>query len=108
MKQKHFVIHIMNIFALTILLCLSMPDCLADQAPQHIGDTVIWRDVREFIIEGKGWDDTDNPFDRLPGRAKSKVPNSVWNLSHDSAGVTVRFVCNAPKIQVSQVIRVKK
>ena len=28
-----------------------------------------WHDVRDLGIEGKGWEDTDGDFERLPARA---------------------------------------
>lgn len=59
-----------------------------------------WHDVRDWGIEGKGWTDTERYFDRLPGRAEGVVRDPVWNLSRHSAGMTVRFVTDAPEIHV--------
>jgi lysophospholipase L1-like esterase len=62
---------------------------------------VQWQDVRALGVEGQGWaeDQLKAPFDRLPARAEGKVPDSVWGLSHQSAGLCVRFVTDAPSIQ---------
>ena len=57
-----------------------------------------WHDVRDWGIEGKGWADTERPFDRLPARAKAKVRPPVWGLSRNSAGMCVRFQTDATAI----------
>ena len=57
-----------------------------------------WRDARQMEVEGKGWMDTKDYYDRLPARAESRVRSDVWNLSHDSAGLSVRFMTDATTI----------
>ena len=57
-----------------------------------------WHDGREFTVEGRGFADTEGPWDRLPARAKAIVPPAVWNLSKNTAGVCVRFVTDAREI----------
>jgi len=57
-----------------------------------------WRDARELVVEGKGWTDTKSFYDRLPARAENHVRPDVWSLSHDSAGMSVRFVSDATTI----------
>ena len=59
-----------------------------------------WKEARELCIEGKGWHDTERPFDRLPLRAKEQVREVVWNLSRCAAGLTVRFETDASEIRV--------
>src|SRR6266550_2829368 len=56
---------------------------------------LLWRDARDLIIEGRGWPDTKDFYDRLPARAEKLVRQNVWNLGHDSAGMCVRFVTDA-------------
>lgn len=60
--------------------------------------SIEWLDARELTVEGQGWSDTESSFDRLPSRAKSKVREKVWNLSHHSAGIVVRFKTDASEI----------
>jgi len=60
---------------------------------------ILWYDIRLIGIEGKGWQDTKAPFDRLPAKAEGTVRDPVWNLSRRSAGMAVRFVTEAPVIQ---------
>ena len=59
------------------------------------GDGLTWHDIRDWGIEGKGWQETERPFDRLPAKAKGKVRPPVWDLSHHSAGMAVRFESDA-------------
>ncbi len=63
------------------------------------GGMILWYDLRELDIEGKGWQDTKAPYDRLPARAEGKVRPPVWGLSRNSAGLCARFVTDAPAIQ---------
>ncbi len=67
-----------------------------------------WIDAKELCIEGKGWKDTQNFYDRLPGKAEGIVREPVWNLSKDSAGITVRFVTDATKIWARWTLRKEK
>lgn len=72
---------------------------------QDVGDSVRWKDVRELKVEGQGWADTQYPFDRLPARAESMVRKPVWDLSHHSAGLVVRFVTDAATISARWSLR---
>ena len=60
---------------------------------------ILWSDIRQFGVEGRGWDDTRAFYDRLPAKAESLVRPPVWELSHDSAGMCVRFVTDAQIIR---------
>ena len=64
-----------------------------------------WTDVRNLNLEGKGWQETQSYFDRLPAKAEAKVRPPVWNLSYDSAGMLVRFVTDATNIHARWVLR---
>lgn len=57
-----------------------------------------WHDIRDWGVEGKGWRETERFFDRLPAKAKGKVRPPVWDLSHHSAGMAVRFESDATAI----------
>lgn len=67
-------------------------------APSTASAAVEYRDANELTIEGRAFADLASPFDRLPARAEKTVRPAVWNLSHDSAGMVVRFVSNSPTI----------
>jgi hypothetical protein len=57
-----------------------------------------WTDMREFGIEGRGWTETKDFYDRLPAKAEGVVRSVVWDLSRDSAGMCVRFTTDATEI----------
>lgn len=50
-----------------------------------------WHDISEWGAEGKGWDDTNAPYDRLPGKAEELVTPEVWSHSHSSIGICSHF-----------------
>jgi len=58
-----------------------------------------WIHAGDLCVEGRGWQETESPFDRLPVRAKGQVPDVVWGLSRMAAGVTVRFETDAPELR---------
>ena len=64
-----------------------------------------WFDARELTVEGKGWTNTEAFFDRYPAKAEKMVRPPVWNLSHDSAGMAVRFITDAPAITARWTLR---
>ncbi|MCB1208314.1 MAG: SGNH/GDSL hydrolase family protein [Verrucomicrobiales bacterium] len=59
-----------------------------------------WHDVTQWGVEGRGWVDQERKrwFDRLPAKAEGRVTPAVWNLSHDSSGMMVRFKTDATTI----------
>lgn len=63
-----------------------------------------WYDVRDWGLEGRGWDDTEAYFDRFPARAKGVVPGPVWSLSRHSAGMLVHFETDADRIWTDHVV----
>jgi hypothetical protein len=74
-------------------------------AAETAAPTIHWTDIREFGLEGQGWRDTKDPYDRLPARAEGRVRQPVWDLSHHSAGMHVRFVTDAPEIHARWTLR---
>ncbi|WP_245942310.1 SGNH/GDSL hydrolase family protein [Algoriphagus chordae] len=50
-------------------------------------------------LEGRGWDDIG--FNRLPSSAENIVRTPVWNLSRQTAGLSISFSSDSPEIQVS-------
>jgi hypothetical protein len=64
-----------------------------------------WHDARALVVEGKGWSDTKEFYDRLPARADGMVRAAVWGLSQDSAGLGVRFVTDATAISARWTLR---
>lgn len=95
---------------LPALLCIALAGCAAKEAPVSDAPApapaaatdekpvIAWRDAREFTVEGKPFADTEGPWERLPARAKGQVPDLVWNLSKNTAGICVRFVTDSKEI----------
>jgi lysophospholipase L1-like esterase len=63
---------------------------------------VVWNDVRDWGVEGRGWstEQLGRYYDRLPARAEGVVREPVWDLSRDSAGMLTAFQTDAPEIHV--------
>jgi len=72
----------------------------ADEVKPKVEDGLAWYDVRDWGVEGKGWEETKRYFDRLPAKAEGVVRGAVWNLSRHSAGMCVRFRTDATTIHV--------
>jgi lysophospholipase L1-like esterase len=68
-------------------------------APADLGDYA-WHNVREWGVEGRAFDDTENYFDRLPARAKAIVREEVWKLSHHTSGMATFFETDATDIAI--------
>ncbi len=86
-----------------ILLAVSLVSILEGFTAQSEA-VVRWTDIRQLGLEGQGWRDTREPYDRLPAKAEGKVPDAVWNLSRHSAGMHVRFVTDAKEIHARWVL----
>ncbi len=67
--------------------------------------TELWYDGKLLLLEGKGWENTESYYDRLPASAKDKVRTPVWDLSHNSAGMCLRFATEATVIKVRWTLR---
>lgn len=48
--------------------------------------------------EGKGWTDTVERYHRLPGRARGRIPDVVWDLSTHSSSLLTRFRTDSRRI----------
>ena len=57
-----------------------------------------WFDIRQLDVEGRGWNDTKDFYDRLPARAEGLARQPVRDLSRNSAGICVRFVTDATSL----------
>jgi hypothetical protein len=57
------------------------------------------------VIEGQAWTgQTEEPYDRLPSRAKGVVREAVWNLGKQASGLMIRFRTNASQIKVRYTV----
>lgn len=69
---------------------------------------LLWFDALELGVEGQGWSKLKHPYDRLPAEADGVVREAVWNLSHNSAGLSVRFVTDSPVVAARWSLRSDK
>lgn len=69
---------------------------------------LLWYDARLLTLEGQGWTETEEYYDRLPAKAKDQVPKAVWGLSKDSAGLCARFLTDSNTIAVRWTVRSPK
>ncbi|MEX0775826.1 MAG: SGNH/GDSL hydrolase family protein [Phycisphaeraceae bacterium] len=76
-----------------------------NMAITHAGSDLVWYDLRELTIEGKGWQDTESFYDRWPARAKGTVRDVVWQLGQRSAGIAARFVTDSTTIAARWMLR---
>ena len=79
---------------LYMLLVLSFPLLSSAAEPE-------WHEATEIGIDGLGWAEAEQPYCRLPLRAKEIVAKGLWNLSIHSAGLHVRFVTNSPTVALN-------
>lgn len=57
-------------------------------------------DASQFDITGKGFENTEMLYSRLPADRKDVIREDLWSLGLNSAGVAVRFSTNSSKISV--------
>lgn len=80
------------------LFATTAPSSAPATKESSIPDNVVWRDVRDWGVEGKAFSDTQDYFDRLPAGAEKVVRKEVWTLSKNSTGMSVRFETDATEI----------
>ena len=85
--------------ALLVLALAGAATALAQTSSHAAPGKILWSDIKQFGVEGRGWNDTKDFYDRLPARAEGVVRPPVWDLSHDSAGMCVRFVTDATTLR---------
>jgi hypothetical protein len=76
-----------------------------NMATTQPGSDLLWFDIKDLGVEGRGFTDTAEFYDRLPARAKGVVPDPVWQLSQHSAGMCVRFITDSKSISADWTIR---
>jgi hypothetical protein len=89
-----------RIIILLFLNCLSSTLFAQNPAPKK--EKLLYYGKAHFIIEGSGIPEVEkeSPYDRLPLSSKEKVRKAVWDLSKNSAGITIRFFSNSSQIRI--------
>ena len=60
---------------------------------------------KDAVITGRGWnEELKGNYKRLPECFKIAVPDKIWNLSSNSAGLTIKFFTNSRNLQVKYTI----
>jgi lysophospholipase L1-like esterase len=78
----------------------SRPAATTKASAGGVPDNLTWYDVREWGVEGRGFDDTEQYYDRLPARAKGVVRAPVWSLARDTSGMLAQFDADTPAVYV--------
>jgi hypothetical protein len=96
-----------NIHRATVLVWLIaiQPTFCARGATPVVATNLQWIDAHDLTIEGKGWTNTQQFYDRLPGKGEARVRPAVWSLSHDSAGMALHFFTDATSIAARWTLR---
>ena len=88
---------LLSLLALAALFCLAPAFVRAQQlAPFR------WLDPLDegAVVHGVGWDELRSGYVRLPDRANGVVRSEVWDLSRNSAGLSLVFESDAPEMIV--------
>ncbi len=85
---------------LLFLSCISTSVISQETAAKKENITYYGKD--SFLIEGTGVPESEkeSPYDRLPASYKTKVRKPVWDLSKNSAGISIRFNTNSSSVKV--------
>lgn len=89
-----------KIICLLLIICLS--SSVFSQETNAKKESVKYYGKEHFLIEGTGVAESEkeSPYDRLPASYKDKVRKPVWELSKNSAGISIRFNTNSSSVKV--------
>jgi len=93
---RKFIGLVYFVFCAAELVCQSSPATFSDTS-------FYYSDAKDLEVIGQLPGAAN--FDRLPAEAVNKVSKEVWWLSKNSAGISVRFISNAPVIKVKWLTR---
>lgn len=82
--------------------------CMDSEGREVMDAGSVWHDLSKGTPEGRGWMETERPFDRLPAKAKAMVPEPVWDLSRHSAGMSFDFETNATSLRIRSTVLLKR
>ncbi|WPV01993.1 SGNH/GDSL hydrolase family protein [Mucilaginibacter sp. cycad4] len=58
------------------------------------------------VIEGQGWSkETASGYERFPARAEKTLNPNVWNISHSSAGLYIKFKTDAQNLVIRYKVK---
>src|SRR5665811_667961 len=87
-KKMRHTISIHGSARIIALLALLLVDATHSANAQTMSNAatmkILWSDIRQFGVEGRGWDDTKDFYDRLPAKAEGIVRKPVCCLLYTS------------------------
>lgn len=78
------------------------------EAEPQLNSKYKYTDAKSLYVFGKGFNDTEEFYDRLPADRKGVVSKSVWNLSKKTAGIGFQFSTNSKEIAVRWKVKENK
>jgi hypothetical protein len=92
---------IMNKY-ICLLVLTFLSSSIFSQEPTPKKENFTYYGKESFLIEGTGVAESEkeSPYDRLPASYKNKVRKQVWDLSKNSAGISIRFNTNSSSVKV--------
>jgi len=89
-------------YKIIILFLISSISNVAFSQESTNKDQTVYYGKESFLIEGTGVAESEkeSPYDRLPASYKNKVRKPVWDLSKNSAGISLRFNSNSSSVKV--------
>lgn len=88
-----------------LILTMFAVAAIALQAAAAKIDSLEFYSARDYRIVGKGFNDTESFYDRLPASVKEGCREELWTLSTNSAGMAVRFRTDSKTIGVKWTVR---
>ena len=90
---------------LFMFISSSIQTAEAQEGSQMEEPELHWVDMQTLTVEGQGWHTGSPSYNRLPVKAMTMVPEAVWDLSQQSAGISVAFQTSAREIQVRWTLK---
>ena len=59
-----------------------------------------WHKITPDIVFGRGWDQTEPEFGRLPAHAEKTLPEKVWKMRRNSSGMYAEFMTDSPNVTI--------
>jgi lysophospholipase L1-like esterase len=95
-----------KLFIVSLFCFVKTVDCFSQN-----GDAYKWWNPADNlfpVIEGQAWpEEVKEKYDRFPARTEKTLNPNVWNISHSSAGLYIKFKTNANEIVVRYVVQHK-
>ena len=87
--MKHYALSFM------MLLCFLLPVQAKQSSGSDSKDTISYTNALNYRLIGKGFQHTEDPYDRLPASLNGKIRGPLWDLSKNSSGMAIRFRTNS-------------